>query len=408
MSDPLLFQGKSIYPQKSVYAILIFPLAWLKKMFQSLYTFLLKVMWAELIEGKKKDNELAGLFLFVIFLILSWLSYLSKIYFPIIFTLFLIVWFLDYNFAKSEYRKGKYTIPIKITDKGEERLLWSFALPHQKPLQSELNWGQIRALMIDHRSIYGGSFQEKIGNVWQISLQGFDGSEWVIDEEKTVTQAFNQVRIFTQWIDVPIIFRGSRGKNNYAEYDLDPDIIKFLDRTKPGVEVQTNQQKWHLYSVWRLRHSWALFKQIFQDSGFILFLLVMSKVMLICGQIVDGVIQVFQGNAVILEVPNHLFSQWTFFPLLMAIALMIYKGWQLSRVKHSYLGQNVLKVAIDNQVIGKLNTAEIKAILLLANPDSEILILTPKEAIIIPKLQTEEDSQLYLHYLQQGIEYFQQ
>jgi hypothetical protein len=408
MSDPLLFQGKSIYPQKSVYAILIFPLVWLKKLFQSLYSFLLKVMWAELIEGKKKDNELAGLFLFVIFLMLSWLSYLSKAYFPIIFTLFFIIWCLDYNFAKSEYRKGKYTIPIKITDKGEERLLWSFALPHQKPLQSELNWGQIRALMIDHRSIYGGSFQEKIGNVWQISLQGFDGSEWVIDEEKTVTQAFNQVRIFTQWIDVPIIFRGSRGHNNYAEYPLDPDIIKFLDSTKPGIEVQTNQQKWHIYSVWRLRHSWALFKQIFQDSGFILFLLVMSKVMLICGQIIDGVIKGFQGNVVILEVPNHLFSQWTFFPFLIAIALMVYKGWQLSRVKHSYLDQNFFKVAIDNQVMGKLNTAEIKAVLFLANPDSEILILTAKEAIIIPKLQTEEDSQLYLHYLQQGIEYFQQ
>ena len=250
MSDPLLFQGKSIYPQKSVYAILIFPLVWLKKLFQSLYSFLLKVMWAELIEGKKKDNELAGLFLFVIFLILSWVSYLSKVYFPILFTLFLIVWFLDYNFAKSEYRKGKYTIPIKITDKGEERLLWNFALPHQKPLQTELSWGQIRALVIDHRFIYGGSFQEKIGNVWQISLQGFDGSEWIIDEEKTVTQAFNQVRIFTQSIDVPIFFRGSHGQNNYAEYPLDPDIIRFLDTPKPGVQVQTNQQKWHIHSLW--------------------------------------------------------------------------------------------------------------------------------------------------------------
>ena len=385
MSDPLLFQGKSIYPQKSVYAILIFPLVWLKKLFQSLYSFLLKVMWAELIEGKKKDNELAGLFLFVIFLILSWLSYLSKVYFPIIFTLFLIVWFLDYNFAKSEYRKGKYTIPIKITDKGEERLLWNFALPHQKPLQTELSWGQIRALVIDHRFIYGGSF-----------------------EEKTVTQAFNQVRIFTQWIDVPIIFRGSHGQNNYAEYPLDADIIKFLNTAKSGVQVQTNQQKWHIHSLWRLRHSWALIKQIFQDSGFILFLLVMSKIMLICGQIIDGVIKGFQGNVVILEFPNNLFSPSTLFPLLIAIALMIYKGWQLSRVKHTYLDQNVLKVAIDNQVIGKLDTAEIKAVLLLANPDSEILILTPKEAIIMPKLQTEEDSQLYLHYLQQGIEYFQQ
>ena len=58
MSDLLLFQGKSIYPQKSVYAILIFPVAQLKKLFQSLYSFLLKVIWAELIQNKKNDNEL--------------------------------------------------------------------------------------------------------------------------------------------------------------------------------------------------------------------------------------------------------------------------------------------------------------------------------------------------------------
>jgi hypothetical protein len=134
----------------------------------------------------------------------------------------------------------------------------------------------------------------------------------------------------------------------------------------------------------------------------------MSKVMLICGRIIDGIIKGFQGDVVVLEVPNNLFSQSTLFPLLIAIAIMVYKGWQLSRVKHTYLDRNFLKVAIDNQIIGKLNTTEIKAVLLLANPDSEILILTAKEAIIIPKLQTEEDNQLYLHYLQQGMDYFQQ
>jgi hypothetical protein len=114
MSDPLLFQGKSIYPQKSVYAILIFPVVQLKKLFQSLYSFLLKVMWAELIEGKKKDNELVGLFLFVMFLILSWLSYVSKAYFSIFFILFFIIWCLDYNFAKSEYQKGKYNVSLEF------------------------------------------------------------------------------------------------------------------------------------------------------------------------------------------------------------------------------------------------------------------------------------------------------
>jgi hypothetical protein len=134
----------------------------------------------------------------------------------------------------------------------------------------------------------------------------------------------------------------------------------------------------------------------------------MSKLMLISGAMIDHFIRGFHDNIITLDIPNKLFFQRIFLPLIIAIAVMIYQGWQLSRVKHTYLDHDFLKVSIDNQIIGKLNIKEIKAILLLNYPDSEILILTSKEAITIPKLQAEEDSQLYLYYLQQGIEYFQQ
>lgn len=412
MSDPLLFQGKIIYPEKSIYAILIFPFAQLKKLFQSLYYLLLKVMWTELIQGKKTKNDLAGIVFFLILLVLSWLTYLGKAYFPLIFIGFFIIWYLDYSLAKSDYQKGKYSVPIKLMEKEGDRFLWKLALPNQKLLQSELNWGQIRRLVIDERSISAGAFQENIGKVWQISLQGFDDSEWIIDEEKTVTKAFNQARLFTQWIKVPIIFQGSQGQNEYAEYLLNSEELEKSNPPKPAVKIQQNQQKWHLTSVWRLRHSWALFKQIVQESGFVLFVLLMSKIMLIMGAIIEQMVQAFKDNPIPIEVSNRAFiqfefSHWTFLPVPIAIAVMVYKGWQLSRVKHSYLDQNFLKVAIDNQPIGKLNMSEIKAVLLLKNPDAEILVLTHKEAIIIPKLQELEDSQIYLYFLQQGIEFFQ-
>ena len=47
------FQGNLYEVKQSIYEKLMFPLAQLKKIFETLYSSLLKIIWAELMTGKK-------------------------------------------------------------------------------------------------------------------------------------------------------------------------------------------------------------------------------------------------------------------------------------------------------------------------------------------------------------------
>lgn len=433
MPESLLFQGKTTYPQKNSFAILISPFAQIKKLFQSLYFFILKIMWSELIYGEKKENEWAGILLFFLFLFLSWLTYLGQVYFTWVLTSFFIAWYVDYGLAKSDYQKGKYNIPIYLLHGDGDRLIWESKFPNQPLVKIEFNWAEIREIRISQSPVYGGAFQDKVGKVWQISLRKFDGTEWIIDEAKNVPKALYQAKIFQQWVNVPIVFNESQGLGNYAEFILQDDMIAsqnkipliFSPHQHPenygqyqvvkeaitknylkylGVNLKTNDHKWHIYSVWKLRNSWQLLKQIVQDSGFIIFILIMSRVMLICGSIIDhGLVNETIGESSV----NFFLSSGTFFSVAIAVVIMIYKGWQLSRVKHCFLDHHFLKVMLDNKILGKLKLTEIEAVLLLTDPEPEILVFTLKDAIILPKLQRKEDSQFYVRCLQEGIDYFQ-
>ncbi|MEB3310591.1 MAG: hypothetical protein VKJ02_10185 [Snowella sp.] len=436
MPESLFFLGKMTHPQKNSFAILLSPFAQVKKFFQTLYFFILRIMWSELICEQKQENEWAGILFFFIFLLLSWVTYLGKVYFSWVLAGFLILWYLDYGWAKADYHQGKYSIPIYLLQTDDGQLIRKSHLPNRPPSKLQFDWTTIREIKISQVIIYGGAFQEKLGKVWQISLRQFDEVEWIIDEAKTVPQALYQAKIFQQWVNAPIIFNQSQGLGNYAEFSLDDDRIVSTRQTPlifqphrhpekyaqyqvvkeeirknylkhSGINLQKTPSKWHIFSVWQFQHSWTLLKQIIQESGFLLFLLIMSRLMLGMGEIVDRVIQGFKGHTLVVEISHNWLSGWTLWPVAIAVAIMIYKGWQLSRVKHCFLDPHFLKVMLDNQVLGKLNLKDIEAILLLNNPEPEILIFTLKDAIILPKLQQKEDSKLYLRCLQEGIDYFQ-
>jgi hypothetical protein len=118
-----------------------------------------------------------------------------------------------------------------------------------------------------------------------------------------------------------------------------------------GVKCHKTERKWHLSSVWKFHHSWQFFKQVFKDSGFLLFVLLMSGIMLQFGGLINLFVQGFRSQEpVIIEFaqsPAQLFAVWnwrSFLAFGTAIALMIYKGWQLSRVKHSWNWYRLIKV----------------------------------------------------------------
>jgi hypothetical protein len=404
----IAFQGTVNYLTNNRYAALIFPLVQLQKLFKKVYNFVLRLIWNELIYGKKVENELAAFLTFIAFCLLSWLVYIWRDYLSFILTSSLIIWCLDYWLAKHQYLKKKNNVSVILKQEAEDSVTWMMQFPDAKSLDSTFINGKIREISISNRPIYGGAFQEIMGRVWQIELILYDGSDLVIDEQQSVVEAVKKAKRIAKYFNVPIVFEASQGSGQYAADRLNKDLLDL-----GGIKCQKSQPKWHICSRWRWINSWFLLKQISQESGFLFFVLIMSGLMVRFGQLVQAAISLFLGNPVsVIDLSgiflgfNSSFSWQQKVGLAIAIAMMVFKGWQLSREKHIYLDKYYLKFAIDNQKIDRLKTQEIETALLLYNPEPELLILAHDRAIVIPKFQREEDCKALLYQVEQGIQAF--
>lgn len=412
MSNKLIFTGKIIYLRNSWYAPLIFPFVQLKKLLQTIYNFLLRMLWSELIQGEKIDNEFAHLIAFIVFCLISLSWYYARDYSQFILIISFVIWYLDRGISQNQYCRKDNQIEVTLHQINSDEILWTLFLPNQK-LKSKFLSDQVRNISISKRSVVGGEFQEFLGQVWQVEIYLYDGNNLVIDEYKLVHEAFKSAKRLNSYFQVLITFATSQGNNEYVEQRLDTDsVYRVLDFEKTGINCQKSSQKWHIYSQWRWRNSWVLIKQIIQKVGFLIFLLIMAGFMIEFGQLLDNFIQAFQDRAVIIDLASFfkgLVPYWNWrnrLELAIALIILIYQGWQLSRVKHIYLDQSYLKFSIDNQKINKTNIKEIETILLMSDPVPEILILAQDQAITITEFQQKESAQLYWAYLEQGIQVF--
>lgn len=414
IADEVIFEGQVFYQRNNVFAVVIFPLVQLKKLYKTLYDFLLNVIWSELIYGKKLDNEVAHLIGFFIFCALSWGLYQVKPYAQYMVVAFLLIWYLDYMGAKNQFKNDLLTLKV-ILKQQNNQLIWMMTLPdnqNNKILQSQFSLEKISLITLTKRPIYGGAFQEVMGEIWQTEVNLYDGSKMIIDEHKNVVESLHQSQVLVNKLQTEIIFARSQGWGKYVDEVL--EIDPFAQRDKTGIKCRKNERKWHIYSQWKLNHGWNLCKQILKDSGFLLFIIIMAQFMINFGQFIDGIIAPFIQNSdevIYLGNPLEIFRiDWDFkrqIQLIFPIALMVYRGWQISRIKHLYVDQYYLRFAIDNQKIAKLKTQLIDSILLLHNPDPEILIITPESAIILPKFQDEDTAKTCCIFLEKSIQWFQ-
>jgi hypothetical protein len=409
----IIFQGQVFYPKQNLYASLIFPIVQVKKFFQLLYDSLLKIIWEELIYGKKIGNELVDFVIFFVFAFLSLAFYYLVNYLPILLIVSVLIWWIDYGLAKQQYLKDSPQVSVTLTPENEDLIYWSISFPNNTPIQSEFTLNQIKEISLVNRPVYGGAFQELVAKIWQVQLLFYDGSDLLIDEQKEVIDALKTAKHLAVYFQVPITFTGSGGKGLYAAQLLNLDSLNPPTNSKQkSIKCHKNSQKWHIYSQWRLSNSWLLFKQIIQESGFLLFVIIMMRIMVLFGQLVYYLILLFtQDNSsrilLQLNAPSLAWQGKQMIAFFIAIALMIFKGWQLSRRKHIYLDKYYLRFFVDNQKLGKIKTEEIEANLLLLNPQPEILIFSPNQAIRIKNFQQQEEAEALLLSLNEALQYFQ-
>ncbi len=142
-----IFQGQIIYLRSSWYSQLIYPLVLVKNLFQSIYNFLLHLIWQELIQGKKVDSEIASLIAFIVFCCISILVYHAEAYSEIILIGSLIIWYLDQLISRHQYYQGNNKINVTLYSVAKDKILLT--------LKNSLKTQEYRFLVteVDHISI---------------------------------------------------------------------------------------------------------------------------------------------------------------------------------------------------------------------------------------------------------------
>lgn len=412
MSKKLIFQGTTTYLTDNWYAKLIFPLVKVKKLLQTIYEFLLHLIWSELIYGKKLENELDSLVAFLAFCILSLVSYYFKDYIQIIIIVFFIIWYLDCWFAKHQYFQRNHKIDIYVYEIEQNKIVCSLSLPNS-PTQSV--FASFSPVEVNHISIvktplFGGAFQEILDEVWQVEVYLNNGKYFVIDENILTHQSLLTAKKLAEYFKSDVIFSHSQGNHPYVEQELDKMFLsRLFNQNSGGVKYQKKTTKVHIYTQWQWSNTWNFLKKLFEKAGFLLFIVVISAFMIKIGGLLHNIILVIRGkdNIIYLSSPlQWLIPNWhwrNILGLVLVLGIFIYQGWQLSRVKHIYLTQHYLKFFIDNKMIDKIKISNIEASFFINNSHPEILIIGADKVLTITNFPQEKLGQLFWAYLDEAI-----
>jgi hypothetical protein len=397
------FSGYVYHPNNSLFSRLVLPVAAIAKFLQQIYEFLLQIIWTELLSGKKIESDVANLLLFIIFCCFSWVAFQLQAYRQFIIICGLTLWFIDRAIAHQYYcnnPKSKLPVAVKITS---DTLYIRNYLPQRQTIDLEFHRDNLKEIAIAPRLIRSNAFEAEVKQCWQVMIYLQDQTEILIDEQTKPEKAFNKAKRLRSILEIPIIFLNSEGNHLYASNELSFD--NQLNLT--AIQVQKNQHQFHIYSQWHLRDSWQLLKQILTESGFIIFLMMMTNFMIIWGGLLNRFFFAKQANISnfpsIWEWFNPQLDMAGYLELLIAIAIILIEGVRISQTKHIYLDDTSLKYFVGNKLKGHLNPGNIEAILLISHPEPNLLILGNKKTLTIAHLPTTDAYRAMIQNLEAGM-----
>jgi hypothetical protein len=388
----MYFRGSVYHPQPTLFSRFVFPFAQIKKLLQKIYDFILTSIWRELISGKTIENEVANLILFFIFCLFSIAIFHLQAYRGLLLVLFFSLWFVDRAIAQKYYQqaRNKFLISLQIT---ENKLYFREYLPKGKTVDLEFNREQIKECAIVPRMLYSDGFEAEVKQSWQVILFLHHGSDLRVDEQSSPEKALAQAKKLTTQLEIPIIFLESEGKHPYASNELSA----IAQQNKNTIKLERKNNKYHLYSQWRLRDSFQLLKQILVRSGFLIFVILSTNFMVGWGSVLDSFLTPFFTNqSTVIYLPSintwlpPQFDLESYLEIAFTVGIMIFQGARISRSQHIYLDESLMKYYVGRQKEGQIKRSEIEAVILIPEPDLMVLIFGNNQTLTMDRLPTPD------------------
>lgn len=397
------FRGEVLAPTRNSYTSLILPFVALKKFFQALYRLSTGLLWAELIEGRTSDQAFT-LIVFLIFCVLSLISYYCRAEIGSVLILCCLLWFVDYQIAKGQFLSRKQILLTELKC-CRDWVVWQRQTLEGKSDRTKFQATEVAQISLMRTQVYGGAFQESLGTVWQVYLTLCDRTELLFHETQDTLIAFEKSDQLSRYFAVPLIVLGSEGVGSYAAEPLNLQGMTQRTHSCTTIRCQKTAAQWHIYSQWQLSSAWQLFGEILHKFGFLLFAVIVANLMVQFGGLLHIMIAAWFDPQVVMQVNLfHPMLRWqTLLELLFALTIMLIKGAQLSREEHLYITPDHLTFFLNTRKISQVATPAIASILFLKHPFPSLLILTDSQTIEIRELQHETEFRVMLTQLNEAI-----
>jgi hypothetical protein len=400
-----------------IYVILIAPIAIFKQFMTQLYDLIVHMIWSTTTQGRTYE-QFAILLALVIFCLLSLLSYCFRNYDGLLIIGSFLVWFLDYLFTQSEYLYGKKRVSILLTAQANGNCIWQQRSSTGKSRWVNFQIRDIKQVLIVQTPIVGGAFQTLGATAWQVKIIFCrDDSELLIYQEETAAKAFQKSKELASYFEVSLVFAHSQGQGCYAADSLDLHQLRQTRNFPQTIRVRSSAHQWRINSHWHLSSSWLLLCQIIEQSGFLLFVVVIINLMICVGKVQWAAIAILSKQASLnaidltyFNIPSWLMADFDWFTVgefVLAVIIMVFKGAELSQEEHLCVTRRNTQFFLNHQKIAEIPTSQIEATLFIQQPQPMILIVGDMKAIEIPGLQQEIEFRAMLLKLDDAIAQFQ-
>ncbi|WP_008314002.1 hypothetical protein [Leptolyngbya sp. PCC 6406] len=422
------------------YRTVLWPVVQVKEVWEAAYKTLLWLLWANLIGQSLHGSLRVGLF-FLGFCGFSVVVYGLQDYESQIFIAFLAVWGLDAGVSRWRYFQGAEAAWVYLeagdlgkSDPGQGTLETTKVHQALSPVPGDgaSNWGdrplyycletyqnrliqgkftaaQIATITVTYNEARGGPFQTHLGWVWRVSLTLRDQTDWLLGEETDLTVALRQAhQLAAQFFWVPIRIAASEGTGPYAcTHPLAQIMQRYRDHPPDTVRLRPTTLGYHLCNRWTWSSVGRFCRDLFQQSGFLLFVVLMTEVMELFGELLYGSARIYGNDAAmgVLLVQTvqtlGLSPRWhDWAEVAIAMGLLLINGWHLSQNKHLLLDRHRVAFYLNRRLVAQLPTPDIHTLLVVHAPQPLVLIVArhramvkdrPTGAIAITGFQTLED-----------------
>ncbi len=411
-APPKTYQGTMLYPEQSAYAQAIFPLVQFKHLLQGLYRILFKVTWRELQQTPvtvedTSTNPIAILLFLGLCLVSFWFQQVARV----LLLTFLVTWLIDNGLSQRALRRGDYVRRIYLRRIHHDQLRWQWTRPKRSPLIAEFPVSAVQHLEVQPHFITGGAFKNPVGWVWQGQLRLADNSHWIVEEDANldiVLQAIVKIKPFLP--PVPVLFPFADGWGNAFFAPLQEQEHLPPRQPRRVVDIPNNAHSLTVSSHWQWQHSGQLIRQLQQESGFAIFVVVLMALMPKVGAVLHNLFIQQTPTGLVLSLGP--LTPWQIgqllIPVLIITLALLFRAWRSSRRKTCRVDAYFVRAMRANQTVGNLATHEVQSVFVQDITAPMVVICSAMKALTLGPFPNRLDALAFAEQTWQAIQHYQQ